>query len=139
MLTQRAGVFVSLHEHGRLRGCIGTIGPVTPCIADEIIRNGISACSEDPRFDPVRPNELDQLEISVDVLGEPQDIASTDELDPQRYGVIVSNGGRRGLLLPMLDGVDTVAEQVEIAMRKGGIGPHEPGTTFQRFEVVRHE
>lgn len=139
MLTQRAGVFVSLHEHGRLRGCIGTIGPVTPCIADEIIRNGISACSEDPRFDPVRPNELDQLEISVDVLGEPQDIASTNELDPQRYGVIVSNGGRRGLLLPMLDGVDTVAEQVEIAMRKGGIGPHEPGTTFQRFEVVRHE
>lgn len=139
MLTQRAGVFVSLHEHGRLRGCIGTIGPVTPCIADEIIRNGVSACSEDPRFDPVRPNELDQLEISVDVLGEPQDIASTDELDPQRYGVIVSNGGRRGLLLPMLDGVDTVAEQVEIAMRKGGIGPHEPGTTFQRFEVVRHE
>lgn len=139
MLTQRAGVFVSLHEHGRLRGCIGTIGPVTPCIADEIIRNGISACSEDPRFDPVRPNELDQLEISVDVLGEPQDIASTDELDPQRYGVIVSNGGRRGLLLPMLDGVDTVAEQVEIAMHKGGIGPHEPGTTFQRFEVVRHE
>lgn len=139
MLTQRAGVFVSLHEHGRLRGCIGTIGPVTPCIADEIIRNGISACSEDPRFDPVRPDELDQLEISVDVLGKPQDIASTDELDPQRYGVIVSNGGRRGLLLPMLDGVDTVAEQVEIAMRKGGIGPHEPGTTLQRFEVVRHE
>ena len=139
MLTQRAGVFVSLHEHGRLRGCIGTIGPVTPCIADEIIRNGISACSEDPRFDPVRPSELDQLEISVDVLGEPQDIASTDELDPQRYGVIVSNGGRRGLLLPMLDGVDTVAEQVEIAMRKGGIGPHEAGTTLQRFEVVRHE
>lgn len=139
MLTQRAGVFVSLHEHGRLRGCIGTIGPVTPCIADEIIRNGISACNEDPRFDPVRPDELDQLEISVDVLGEPQDISSTDELDPQRYGVIVSNGSRRGLLLPMLDGVDTVAEQVEIAMRKGGISPHEPGTALQRFEVVRHK
>ncbi len=139
MLTQRAGVFVSLHEHGRLRGCIGTIGPVTPCIADEIIRNGISACSEDPRFDPVRPDELDQLETSVDVLGEAEDIDSTDELDPQRYGVIVSNGGRRGLLLPMLDGVDTVEEQVEIACRKAGISPHEPGTTLQRFEVVRHE
>lgn len=139
MLTQRAGVFVSLHEHGRLRGCIGTIGPVTPCIADEIIRNSISACSEDPRFDPVRPDELDQLEISVDVLGEPEDITSTDELDPQRYGVIVSNAGRRGLLLPMLDGVDTVTEQVNIACRKAGIGPHEAGTTLQRFEVVRHE
>lgn len=139
MLVQRAGVFVSLHEHGRLRGCIGTIGPVTPCIADEIIRNGISACSEDPRFDPVRADELDQLEISVDVLGETEDIASPDELDPQRYGVIVSNAGRRGLLLPMLDGVDTVDEQVEIACRKAGIDPSEPGTTLQRFEVVRHE
>lgn len=139
MLTQRAGVFVSLHEHGRLRGCIGTIGPVTPCIADEIIRNGISACSEDPRFDPVRESELDQLEISVDVLGEAQDIASTDELDPQRYGVIVTNGVRRGLLLPMLDGVDTVEEQVDIACRKAGIAPGEPGTTLQRFEVVRHK
>lgn len=139
MLTQRAGVFVSLHEHGRLRGCIGTIGPVTPCIADEIIRNGISACSEDPRFDPVRPAELDQLEISVDVLGEAEDIASISELDPQRYGVIVTNGMRRGLLLPMLDGVDTIEEQVDIACRKGGIAPGEPGTTLQRFEVVRHE
>lgn len=139
MLTQRAGVFVSLHEHGRLRGCIGTVGPVTSCIADEIIRNGISACSEDPRFDPVRPAELDQLEISVDVLGEAEDIASISELDPQRYGVIVTNGMRRGLLLPMLDGVDTIEEQVDIACRKGGIAPGEPGTTLQRFEVVRHE
>ena len=139
MLTQRAGVFVSLHEHGRLRGCIGTIGPVTSCVADEIIRNGISACSEDPRFDPVRPAELDQLEISVDVLGEAEDIASISELDPQRYGVIVANGMRRGLLLPMLDGVDTIEEQVDIACRKGGIAPGEPGTTLQRFEVVRHE
>lgn len=139
MLTQRAGVFVSLHEHGRLRGCIGTIGPATRCIADEIIRNGISACSEDPRFDPVRPAELDQIEISVDVLGEPQDIDSTDELDPQRYGVIVTNAGRRGLLLPMLDGVDTIEEQIAIAKRKAGIGDYEPGTILQRFEVVRHE
>lgn len=139
MLTQRAGVFVSLHEHGRLRGCIGTIGPATRCIADEIIRNGISACSEDPRFEPVRESELDQLEISVDVLGEPQDIDSTDELDPQRYGVIVTNAGRRGLLLPMLDGVDTIEEQIAIAKRKAGIGDYEPGTILQRFEVVRHE
>ena len=138
MLAQRSGVFVSLHEHGRLRGCIGTISPVMSCIADEIIRNGISACSEDPRFDPVRPDELDQLEISVDVLGETEDIDSPGELDPQRYGVIVSNGGRRGLLLPMLDGVDTVEEQVGIACRKAGIAPDEPGTTLQRFEVVRH-
>lgn len=139
MREERAGVFVSLHEHGRLRGCIGTIGPVTGSVAEEIVRNAISACSEDPRFAPVRIEELDQLEISVDVLGEPEPVDSRADLDPQRFGVIVTNGTRRGLLLPMLDGVDTVDDQIEIAMRKAGIGAHEDGTTLQRFEVVRHE
>lgn len=139
MLDRRAGVFVSIHKHGRLRGCIGTIGPVTNSIAEEIARNAISACSEDPRFPPVRDDELDQLEISVDVLGEPEPVDSQDDLDPQRFGVIVTNGTRRGLLLPMLDGVDTVDEQIEIAMRKAGINAQEDGTTLQRFEVMRHE
>lgn len=139
-LTQhRAGVFVSLHEHDRLRGCIGTIGPVTSSIAEEIIRNGISACSEDPRFLPVRVDELDQLEISVDVLSEAEPVDGPEELDPQRYGVIVSSGARRGLLLPMLDGIDTVEEQIEIAKRKAGIASHETDIELQRFEVVRHE
>lgn len=138
LLESRAGVFVSLHKHGRLRGCIGTISAVEPCVAMEIIRNGISACSEDPRFDAVRPEELDHLEISVDVLGPSEAIASKDELDPQRYGVIVTNGYRRGLLLPMLDGVDTVEEQIGIAKRKAGIGEHEE-CSLERFEVVRHE
>lgn len=138
MLEQRAGVFVSLHKHGRLRGCIGTTSAVTSCIAEEIRRNAVSACSEDPRFDPVRPDELDELEISVDVLGAAEPIASTSELDPKRYGVIVSKGLKRGLLLPNLDGVDTVDEQVDIAKRKAGIAPYE-NVSLQRFEVVRHE
>ena len=138
LLSKRAGVFVSLHKFGRLRGCIGTIQPDADCIADEIIRNGISACSEDSRFEPVREDELGQLEISVDVLGEPEHIASKDSLNPQKYGVIVTNGFRRGLLLPMLDGVDTVDEQIRIARSKAGISEYET-CSLERFEVVRHE
>ena len=137
LLCRRAGAFVSIHSRGRLRGCIGTIAPVRSCLAEEIIRNAVSAAAEDPRFDPIRPEELKWLEINVDVLGEPEDIRSTDELDVKRYGVIVTRGHRRGLLLPDLDGVDTVEQQVAIARRKAGIGPSEP-VSLQRFEVVRH-
>ena len=137
LLSRRAGAFVSLHLQGRLRGCIGTIAPTRDSLAREIIENAVSACSRDPRFDPVRPDELKWLEISVDVLGEAEDIGSEDELDVKRYGVIVTRGRRRGLLLPDLDGVDTPAEQVAIARRKAGIGPEEK-ISLQRFEVVRH-
>jgi AmmeMemoRadiSam system protein A len=137
-LTQkRAGVFVSLHIAGRLRGCIGTISPVTSSIASEILENGISACSRDPRFAPVTEKELPLLEYSVDVLGAAEDIDSPAQLDPRRYGVIVSNGMRRGLLLPDLEGVDTAEEQISIARRKAGIGARED-IKLQRFEVVRH-
>lgn len=137
MTERRAGVFVSIHKDGRLRGCIGTILPVYGSVAEEIIRNAISASTRDPRFDPIRPEELDKLEINVDVLTTPEKIESKDELDVKRYGVIVSSGGKRGLLLPDLDGVDTVDEQVDIAMRKGGISPREK-ITLERFEVIRH-
>jgi AmmeMemoRadiSam system protein A len=137
MLDRRAGVFCSLHIAGNLRGCIGTSQPCYKCIADEIIQNAIAAATRDPRFDEVRENELDQLEYSVDVLGEPEDIDSPSKLDVKRYGVIVTNGGRRGLLLPDLDGVDTVEEQIAIAKRKAGIRKEEP-VKLQRFEVVRH-
>lgn len=109
------------------------------CIAKEIIANGISACSRDPRFDPVTEKELPYLEISVDVLDEPEPISGPEQLDVKRYGVIVSSeDGRRGLLLPNLDGVDTVEEQISIARSKGGIGEYED-YTLERFEVVRHE
>lgn len=137
MLNIRAGAFVSIHKNGGLRGCIGTIGPTTNNVALEIIENGISAATRDPRFSPIRPEELKELEINVDVLGRPQDISGLDELDVKRYGVIVSCGMRRGLLLPDLDGVDTVEEQVAIAMQKGGI-TEDDDYSLQRFEVIRH-
>lgn len=134
---RRAGVFVSLHIRGRLRGCIGTIEPTTGSVAEEILQNGISACSRDPRFEPVAPKELPMLEYSVDVLSEPEEIDSPSRLDPKRYGVIVESGFRRGLLLPDLEGVDTVEEQIDIARRKAGIGRGEKYSLY-RFEVVRH-
>ncbi len=137
MLTQQAGAFVSIHKHGDLRGCIGTIAPTRSCVAEEIIGNAISASTRDPRFPAVQPDELEWLEINVDVLGEPEDIESEDELDVKKYGVIVSSGRKRGLLLPDLDGVDTVEQQVDIAMRKGGINKFEK-YKLQRFEVIRH-
>ena len=137
MTARRAGAFVSLHIHGQLRGCIGTIAPTAANLASEIISNAVSAGNHDPRFSPVREDELPFLEYSVDVLSPAEPIDSTAELDVKRYGVIVSCGGRRGLLLPDLDGVDTPEQQVDIARRKGGIGKNEP-YTLERFEVVRH-
>ena len=137
MTAKSAGAFVSLHAHGQLRGCIGTTGPTTENVAWEIVQNAVSACSRDPRFVPVRADELDSLEYSVDVLGEPETISSPAELDVKKYGVIVSCGGRRGLLLPDLDGVDTVEQQIDIARQKGGISSRER-YTLERFEVVRH-
>ena len=135
---RRAGAFVSVHELGMLRGCIGTIGPVYATLADEIIENAISASTRDPRFEPIEVSELDKLEISVDVLGDTEDIDSPDRLDVKRYGVIVTKGYKRGLLLPNLDGVDTVKQQLSIAKQKAGLRPDEDGCSLQRFEVVRH-
>ena len=138
MLEKRAGAFVSLHKNGRLRGCIGTISPIQDNLAEEIIGNAISASTRDNRFMPVRPEEIPELEISVDVLSPAEPIASEEELEVKRYGVIVTKGRRRGLLLPNLDGVDTVEEQVRIAKQKAGIDPLDTDVQLERFEVVRH-
>ncbi len=138
MYARKAGAFVSLHCFGMLRGCIGTISPTRPTVAEEIIQNAISAATRDPRFPPVTKDELSALEYSVDVLGEAEDISGEDELDVKRYGVIVSKGMKRGLLLPDLSGVDNTNEQISIAKRKAGIREEETGVRLQRFEVVRH-
>lgn len=138
LLTQRAGAFASLHIGDRLRGCIGTTAPTAKSVAWEIVQNAVSACSRDPRFPPVRPSELDSLSYSVDVLGEPEPIHLPSQLDVKRYGVIVSCGSRRGLLLPDLEGVDTVEQQIDIARQKGGISIGER-YSLERFEVVRHK
>lgn len=137
MRRQRAGVFVSIKKEGRLRGCIGTIQPVQASIAEEIIENAVSAAVRDPRFSPIEPDELDKLSISVDVLGDTEEIDSPDKLDVKRFGVVVTKGYKRGLLLPNLEGVDTVEEQIAIAKQKAGIGEREQ-VRLERFEVVRH-
>lgn len=137
LYQNRAGAFVSLKEEGRLRGCIGTIQSIRDSLAEEIMHNAVSACSEDPRFSPVEAWEVDRLTISVDVLGETEKISSPEELDVTRYGVIVTKGARRGLLLPNLEGVDTVEEQIAIAKQKAGIKEYE-SVELERFEVVRH-
>ena len=137
-LEQRAGVFVSIHKHGELRGCIGTIEPVQDDLLEEIIQNSISSCSYDPRFLPVEPDELEELDIKVDVLKEPEPIQSLGELDVKRYGVIVEKGTKRGLLLPNLEGINSVNQQVDIAMSKAGIR-NPNGMKLYRFEVIRHE
>lgn len=138
ILRKKAGVFVSLKKHGSLRGCIGTIEPVTESIAREILRNAVSAGMEDPRFPPVTEDELEELVYSVDVLSPAEPIASMDGLDVKRYGVIVTSGRKRGLLLPNLEGIDTVEQQVAIARKKAGIYDNET-ISLERFEVVRHQ
>ena len=137
LLNRQAGAFVSIHKFGGLRGCIGTIAATQKNLAQEIINNAVSAVSKDPRFDPVTEDELKYLDINVDVLGDAEPIKSPAELDVKKYGVIVQSGYKRGLLLPDLDGVDTVEQQIDIARRKGGIAPDEKIELF-RFEVVRH-
>ncbi|MDE7205285.1 MAG: AmmeMemoRadiSam system protein A [Lachnospiraceae bacterium] len=137
LYSQKAGVFVSIKENGSLRGCIGTIHAVQTSVAEEIIENAISAACGDPRFLPVREEELGELVVSVDVLGDTEVIDTPDKLDVKRYGVIVTKGRKRGLLLPNLDGIDTVEEQIAVARHKAGIGEEED-ITLERFEVIRH-
>jgi len=136
-LPDRAGVFVSLKKYGQLRGCIGTTEPTTGLLAEEVMRNALSAGMNDPRFPEVIGDELGDITYSVDVLYPSESIKDTTELDPKQYGVIVSSGQKTGLLLPNLDGVDTVEEQLNIALRKAGIGPEE-SYQLRRFRVDRY-
>lgn len=137
MIERKAGVFVSLKKDGELRGCIGTIGPVQDNIAEEIINNAVSAGVNDPRFYPVEEDELEEIIYSVDVLGETEPVESKDDLDPSIYGVYVRHGRRSGLLLPNLEGIDNVDEQVGVALKKAGISEDEK-YTMERFKVTRY-
>lgn len=133
----RAGAFVSIKSHGALRGCIGTIGPTEDHLVLEIVANAVKAGFEDPRFPPLDKSELEEISISVDVLMPAEKIDDMSQLDPVKYGVIVSSGYKRGLLLPNLEGIDSIEEQVRIAMQKGSINPEED-YELERFEVVRY-
>lgn len=137
-MLEEAGVFVSLKKRGELRGCIGTFRPATDKVADEIIQNAVSAATQDPRFPPVTVDELDGIDYSVDVLMPPEKVSGSEALDPKKYGVIVQSGDLKGLLLPDLEGVDTVNEQLSIAAMKAGIMPGEDIEIY-RFEVKRYK
>lgn len=135
-LRDRAGVFVSIHKHGELRGCIGTFEPSKANVAEEIMTNAVSSATRDPRFPRVAASELDELEYSVDILTQPEPVKDEGQLDAKKYGVIVESGFRRGLLLPDLEGVDSVERQIEICRLKAGIAFDEPVELY-RFEVSR--
>ncbi len=137
LCAYKAGAFVSLKKQGELRGCIGTIEPAAENLAQEIIRNAVSAAVNDPRFDPLEPQELDELTISVDVLEKPEPVSGIEDLDPEVYGVIVTSGHKRGLLLPSIAGVDSPGEQVRIAMSKAGITEKDK-VSLERFRVTRY-
>lgn len=134
----RYGCFVSIKtKNDDLRGCIGTIAPVQDNLGREIMVNAVSAGTRDPRFRPISKPELAEVAFSVDVLSPLEAVRSLDDLDPSVYGVIVEKGGRRGLLLPDLEGVDTVIQQVSIAARKAGLGDLD-GINLKRFTVARY-
>ena len=135
-MHRRAGVFVSLKKMGELRGCIGTTEPAHANLAVEIIENAISAATKDPRFRPVVEEELLELRVSVDILSTPERVGGHEDLDVRRYGLIVKAGTRRGLLLPDIEGIASVDEQMAVARKKGGIGEQEPVELY-RFEVER--
>jgi AmmeMemoRadiSam system protein A len=137
-MVGKAGVFVSLKMKGQLRGCIGTFQPTTESVAAEIIQNAVSAATQDPRFMAVNSSELEGLDYSVDVLSEPEKVNSRNELDPKKFGVIVKCGERKGLLLPDLEGVNTVDEQISIASTKAGIYLEEDIELY-RFKVKRYK
>lgn len=134
----KRGVFVSIKKMGALRGCIGTIIPNKKNLLTEIVSNAISSCSKDYRFDPIEENELELLTISVDILSELERITDVSCLNPKKYGVTVHSKGRMGVLLPDLDGVDTVEEQLKIASNKAGFKVEEI-EYIERFSVERYK
>ena len=137
-LSEKASCFVTLKKNGQLRGCIGTLSPRRDSLAEEIGENALGAAFEDPRFPPLKAEELEELSISVDVLSTPEQISGLTCLDPAKYGVIVEKGGARGVLLPDLEGVDTAEAQTAIAARKAGL-PGPEGASISRFTVKRIE
>jgi len=136
-MHEKSGVFVCLKIDKQLRGCIGTFVPVTENVAEETIRNAVAAATEDPRFSAVSREELGSIEYTVDVLSPPEEVHDIKELDPKKYGIIVIKDNRKGLLLPDLEGVDTVDQQIHIASLKAGIISRE-GLKIFRFSVSRY-
>lgn len=139
MFTQKAGVFVTIYNGAELRGCIGTYLPAQNDLAHEIIENSVSACSRDYRFAFITPNELPKLRYEVSILSEPKPVEDVRQLDHHRDGIIARcDDGRCGLLLPDLDGIANVQQQIYIACQKGGIDPQLDDPNLFRFTVEKH-
>lgn len=137
-LGKPGACFVTLRIGGRLRGCVGTTRPTLPTLAEELVRNAVSACSRDTRFSPVQPRELSRLQYSVYLLKEPEPVTDLSQLDPSRYGVLVRAGSKRGVLLPGIPGIDSVEQQLRAVRRKAGIGRAEP-LEIERIEVIVYD
>ena len=135
--ARRAGAFVCLKARGQLRGCIGTTEPTRGTLAVEIIENAVAAATRDPRFEPVSPDELLELAVTVDVLSAPEPVTDVARLDHRRYGVIARAGARHGVLLPDIEYINSVQEQLATVRLKAGIEPDEVVELF-RFEVTRY-
>jgi len=155
-LKEQSGVFVTLQEKGMLRGCIGTYLPIRENIAQEIIKNAIAAATEDYRFGQIQEQELPHLSYTVYILSEPKLVKDLKELNPKKYGIIVKtmpitapNGAdvvfnghlpyKSGLLLPDLEGVDTVEKQISTACQKGGVDPRKEKVLIYKFTVEKYQ
>ncbi len=154
-LEKKSGTFITIEKEGQLRGCIGTYLATKENIAEEIISNAIAAATEDYRFGPIQEEELPYLSYAVYILNEPELVKSNQELNPKKYGIIVktmpiSSGSpdvifnghtvpKSGLLLPDLDGIDTVEQQISIACQKGGIDPKREKILIYKFTVEKYK
>jgi AmmeMemoRadiSam system protein A len=131
------GVFVTLRRtDGALRGCIGHVDPLFAGLAEEVADCAAAAATQDTRFARVSPNELPNISIEVSLLSRPEPVADMSELDPKRYGLVVSSGRARGVLLPNVPEVNTVEDQLRIAASKGQLPPGRPWI-IERFEVAK--
>ena len=163
-LKRKSGTFVTIEKNGKLRGCIGTYLPTQDNIAKEVIRNATAAATEDYRFGPIQKEELPHLSYTVYILSEPELVKDLKELEPKKYGIIVKtlpiitnlhefgheysrmdvvfNGhfvAKTGLLLPDLEGVETIEQQISIACQKGGIDPLREKILIYKFKVEKYQ
>ncbi len=146
ILEKKAGVFVTIEkrekgEQKELRGCIGTYLPTKENIAEEIIRNAVAAATQDYRFGAIEESELPYLSYTVYILGAPLQIKDIKELDPKKYGILIKTTGfplKSALLLPDLEGIDTIEKQIAIACRKGGINAENDKIVIYKFSVEKH-
>ncbi|MDO8424755.1 MAG: AmmeMemoRadiSam system protein A [bacterium] len=137
-LEKKAGVFVTIEKKGELRGCIGTYVATRENIAEEVIRNAIASATQDDRFAKIAKEEVSHLSFTIYVLNPPEQVTSTQQLDPKKFGAIVMTTEKCGLLLPDLEGVETVEQQLNICCQKGGIDPLKEKIAIFKFEVQKY-